>query len=414
MIAILKQIVDRWFLMEPALFNIFCRQHLVENPVMDCAIRCGKGRVEYNPGRISQIADNEEHVEEMLRLEMIRLFLKHPYERQPECSLPAALSLGSDMVIDQHYLLPHLNIPKSSEFQLPQRECFEWYVRQFNELLQQPSMPDEKREPGSDDFGKSDNDTDEQNDFMLAGNGKEPPSSHTGIEGFLLSDDELGELSAQSELWENDDLRREEINNLIRNTTDWGSLSGNLIEKIIASLEVKLDYRKVISSFHTSILSSKRRLTRMRPNRRNGFLQMGSIYDLASKLLVAVDVSGSIDNRTLQAFYSVIARFFKYGMESIDVVQFDVGMREVSTFKKKQPQIDVEGRGGTEFQSLFDYIKDKRWYDGLIIFTDGYASEPKVEFRMRTKVLWVCRSESDYKRHVDWMKKTGKVCWIEF
>ena len=141
---------------------------------------------------------------------------------------------------------------------------------------------------------------------------------------------------------------------------------------------------------------------------------MGSIYDLASKLLVAVDVSGSIDNRTLQAFYSVIARFFKYGMESIDVVQFDVGMREVSTFKKRQTQIDVEGRGGTEFQSLFDYIKDKRWYDGLIIFTDGYASEPIVDFRMRTKVLWVCRSESDYKRHVDWMKKTGKVCWIDF
>jgi predicted metal-dependent peptidase len=89
-------------------------------------------------------------------------------------------------------------------------------------------------------------------------------------------------------------------------------------------------------------------------------------------------------------------------------------MREVSTFRKRQTQIDVEGRGGTEFQSLFDYIKDKRWYDGLIIFTDGYASEPKVEFRMRTKVLWVCQSESDYKRHVDWMKKTGKVCWIEF
>lgn len=414
MIAIFKQIVDRWFLMDPALFNIFCRQQLVENPKMDCALRCGKGRVEYNPGRISHIADNEEHVEEMLRLEMIRLFLKHPYERQPECSLPAALSLGSDMVIDQHYLLQHLDIPKSSEFQLPERECFEWYVRQLNVLLQQPSMPDEKRELGSDYFGTSGNQTDGNDNDMSAENDKDSPSSHTGKEETSLSDDELRQLSAQSELWEDDDLRREEINSLIRNTTDWGSLSGGLIEEIIASLEVKLDYRKVISSFHTSILSSKRRLTRMRPNRRSGFLQMGSIYDLASKLLVAVDVSGSIDNRTLQAFYSVIARFFKYGMESIDVVQFDVGMREVSTFRKRQTQIDVEGRGGTEFQSLFDYIKDKRWYDGLIIFTDGYASEPIVEFRMRTKVLWVCRSESDYKRHVDWMKKTGKVCWIDF
>ncbi len=414
MIAIFKQIIDSWFLREPALFNIFCRQQLVENPGMDCSIRCGKGRVEYNSDRINQVAHNEKHVEEMLRLEMIRLFLRHPYERQPECSLPAALSLGSDMVIDQHYLLCHLNIPKSSEFQLPKGECFEWYVRQLNELLQQPSMPDEKSESESDDLSKSGNQTDGTDNDMSAENGKETPSSHTGIEGFLLSDDELGELSAQSELWENDDLRREEINNLIRDTKDWGSLSGGLIDKIIASLEVKLDYRKVLSSFHTSILSSKRRLTRMRPNRRSGFLQMGSVYDLASKLLVAVDVSGSIDHQTLQTFYSVIARFFKYGMESIDVVQFDVGLREVSTFKKRQTQIDVEGRGGTEFQSLFDYIKENRQYDGLIIFTDGYASEPIVDFRMRTKVLWVCRSERDYKRHVDWMRKTGKVCWIDF
>ena len=175
-----------------------------------------------------------------------------------------------------------------------------------------------------------------------------------------------------------------------------------------------MDYRKALSSFHTSILSSKRHLTRMRPNRRSGFAQMGSRYDLAARLLVAVDVSGSIDSKTLQAFYSVVARFFKYGVETIDVVQFDVGLREVVTFKKRPTKVEVCGRGGTSFQEVFDYLKDHRQYDGLLIFTDGYAPEPSADFALRTKVLWICRSEQEYSEHHEWMEKTGRACWIEF
>ena len=222
-------------------------------------------------------------------------------------------------------------------------------------------------------------------------------------------------LADNTELWQDDELRREEINEIIRTTTQWGTLPGKLVEQIIASLAVKMDYRKALSSFHTSILSSKRHLTRMRPNRRSGFAQMGSRYDLASRLLVAVDVSGSIDSHTLQAFYSVVARFFKYGVETIDVVQFDAALQgDVVTFKKRPTKVEVRGRGGTSFQEVFDYLKDHRQYDGLMIFTDGYAPEPRVDFAMRTKVLWICRSEAEYNQHHEWMSKTGRACWIEF
>ncbi|MCF0207625.1 MAG: hypothetical protein HUK15_09375 [Bacteroidales bacterium] len=177
-------------------------------------------------------------------------------------------------------------------------------------------------------------------------------------------------------------------------------------------LILHLDYRKILSSFHTSILSSKRHLTRMRPNRRNGFEQMGSIYELASKILVAVDVSGSITTKDLQRFYSVIARFFKYGIETIDTVQFDTKLFEVETLKKSRKEVTVTGRGGTNFQPIFDYLKQHKKYDGLIIFTDGYADIPVVDKNMRAKILWICRSEDEYNEHKEWMKKTGKVCWM--
>ena len=72
----------------------------------------------------------------------------------------------------------------------------------------------------------------------------------------------------------------------------------------------------------------------MRPNRRSGFDNMGSIRRFDTNLLIAVDVSGSISDEVLTHFYSVIGRIFKYGIEHVDVVQFDCSLSEVQSFEK--------------------------------------------------------------------------------
>lgn len=449
---ILTHIVEQWYLTEPALFQIFCIQQLEPNTKMCCPVRCGGGRVQYNPAMITGCRISNAELEEMLRIEMIRLLLKHPYERLPEGCLPEAASLGSNMVIDQHCNLKCVQYAKAANFQLPNNECYEWYVNKLDVLLYQPPLDnDSSSEPqsigsiSSNGSGEPSDGSNNSNSGGSAGSSSvgggslsnsEPKGGNDGSNWQKLSDKmncwlagnfQLGRemdktmqkmlrdwLTDNVELWQDDELRREEINEIIRSTTTWGTLPGTLVEQIIASLAVKMDYRKALSSFHTSILSSKRHLTRMRPNRRSGFAQMGSRYDLAARLLVAVDVSGSIESKTLQAFYSVVARFFKYGVETIDVVQFDVGLREVVTFKKRPTMVEVRGRGGTSFQEVFDYLKDHRQYDGLLIFTDGYAPEPSADFALRTKVLWICRSEQEYSEHHEWMEKTGRACWIEF
>ncbi len=449
---ILTHIIEQWFLTEPALFRIFCIQQLEPNTEMRCPVRCGGGRVQYNPAMITGCRISNAELEEMLRIEMIRLLLKHPYERLPEGCLPESASLGSNMVIDQHCNLKCVKYAKAANFQLPNNECYEWYVNKLDVLLCKPPLDnDSSSEPqsigsiSSNSSGEPSDGSNNSNSGGSAGSSSvgggslsnsEPKGGNGGSNWQKLSDKmncwlagnfQLGRemdktmekmmrdwLADNTELWQDDELRREEINEIIRTTTQWGTLPGTLVEQIIASLAVKMDYRKALSSFHTSILSSKRHLTRMRPNRRSGFAQMGSRYDLAARLLVAVDVSGSIESKTLQAFYSVVARFFKYGVETIDVVQFDVGLREVVTFKKRPTKVEVCGRGGTSFQEVFDYLKDHRQYDGLLIFTDGYAPEPRVDFALRTKVLWICRSEKEYNVHHGWMEKTGRACWIEF
>ena len=249
----------------------------------------------------------------------------------------------------------------------------------------------------------------------IEGGQRQRQSQSSGQEQGQNSNNPYQQWTDYAGLWEEDVLAQEETNELIRKleaSQSWGSIPGHFAEMVVATLKVRLNYKAILRSFHTSILCSRRRLTRMRPNRRSGFQQMGSRYELASNLLVCVDVSGSVSSHALSTFYSAITRFFKYGVETIDVLPFDAALKEFTTLKKAPKEVKIEGRGGTDFQILFDHIAKHPHYDGMIIFTDGYAPEPKVPQPMHTKVLWICDSEQNYERHRKWMRRSGKAAFI--
>lgn len=382
---ILKKIAEHWFLIEPAYFALYCLQQFEANDKMQCALRCGKGKIEYNPEWLKRKSTQE--VETLLKIEMIRIFLKHPYERQPEGVNKAALSLGSDVTIKSGYngknhpgadALEQLPLMKPEFFKLDEDMSFEWYVHKINELL--PEGED-------NEDGNSDSNSENDSDFIK-------------------------EAQAKAGLWEEDDMRAAEINDLIDKMGGWGTIPGDMVQQIIASSKARIDYRKIMEGFRGSILSSKTRLTRMRPNRRLGFEQMGSIRKFDTKLLVAVDVSGSISDKTLCNFYSVINKFFRYGIQEIDCCQFDYELGEVKPLHKASRTIQIFGRGGTSFQPIFDYLKEHNVYDGLIILTDGYAGHPQMDDSIKAKILWVCEDEKSYNQHKDWMQLYGRVCWM--
>ena len=150
----------------------------------------------------------------------------------------------------------------------------------------------------------------------------------------------------------------------------------------------------------------------MKPNRRTGFDKMGSIRRFDTKLLVAVDVSGSISSESLQYFYGVINSAFKYGFESIDVVQFDCGVRVVQNLKKVVKDVGIVGRGGTSFQEPIDFAHENG-YDGLIMLTDGYAPAPDIPEGFKAGILWVCENEDCLNHHKHWMEKSGRTCVMQ-
>ena len=370
-----SHILEQWFIMEPPLFQVLCIHELVANDQMACPIRSGRKKLEYNPLIVNEMSDAA--LEEALRAEAVRLLLKHPYERRPEGCSQKSMGLASNLVVGDNYSHPRFRIETPQDMGLKRGMSYEWYAREI-----------EKQEENGGGSSEDDGDNPEPNQ---------------------ASGDKHKDLA---ELWEEDELTVQLINGVIASTKSWGSISGNFAELLTNSLKAKINWRNVFAGFRASIISSKRKLTRMRPNRRTGFDNMGSVRQFDTKLLVAVDVSGSISTESLKYFYGVINSAFRYGFDSIDVVQFDCGISSVMNLKKVVREMGVFGRGGTSFQEPIDFAH-KNGYDGLVMLTDGYAPEPIIPDGFKTGLLWVCENQSCLDHHKKWMEKSGRTCVMQ-
>lgn len=366
-------ILERWFVSEPPLFQVLCIHELVQNTQMSCPLRSGRKKLEYHPDIVREMSDAA--LEEALRAEAVRLLLKHPYERRPEGCSQKSMGLASNLVIGDNYKHPRLRIETPQDMGLETGRNYEWYAR----------MVEQQESSGRDGEDESED-----------GLGEMLPDKHRDL----------------AELWDEDELAVQMINGIINTTKSWGSLEGNFAELLQASVKAKINWRNIFAGFRASIISSKRKLTRMRPNRRTGFANMGSVRRFDTKLLVAVDVSGSISTKSLEYFYGVINSAFRYGFESIDVIQFDCGVRAVHSLKKVIRDVAIIGRGGTSFQEPVDYAHENG-YDGLVVLTDGYAPEPIIPQGFKTGILWVCENESCLNHHKSWMEKSGRTCVMQ-
>lgn len=373
----IHKIVEDWFLMEPALFVIWCTHKLVKNEKLAVPMRSGRQMIEFNPEMMKDW--NESEIAERLRFEVLRILLGHPYMRQPFKARKGILGLASDITLKSLYK-DTSTLPVPSDLIYEKGKCFEEYYALVKKYVEQKERetysPPYEIDGGllDDGGGGLDDDADMGGDTSEIENMMRP-------------------YTEGAELWEEDQLMQESIRGKIeqvKRMNQWGSLPGKVVDEILASTIVRIDYRQILSMFRASVLSSSRKLTRMLPSRRYGFEYMGSKRDFTTELLVAIDVSGSVTNEGISQALSIINRFFKYGVENIDVIQFDYGLQgEKMTMKKAlKDKFKVQGRGGTDFQAPIDlFLKDG--YDGLIMITDGFAAVPEVPKVFRGNILWL-------------------------
>ncbi len=375
----IAHIIDQWFLYEPLLFNVYCTHRLVENKEMKIPFRTGRRRIEYNPDFLEEYS--EEDMELALKTEVTRILLKHPYQRVPENPNGAALKIASDITINNGHCFYNNKIHDAWYYKFSQNLSFEEYYKELYFIC--PNFGD------GQDYIKP-----------------------------AMGENEVWEYEAAaeaSELWSEDEEIADSINQQIekaQRTNQWGSISGCLQESVIASLKIPMDYRRILSQFRASIISQRRKLTRMKPNRRYGFDYMGSRIEPKTHLLVGVDVSGSISSDDLQNFFSIINRFFCYGVKMIHVVAFDAQIKQEFDLKKAKTQISIIGRGGTDFQCVVDYYEEHPEYQGMILFTDGYAPSPQI--KKVKKIMWILTGKMEYDSAIQWIKDLpdNKATWI--
>jgi len=178
----------------------------------------------------------------------------------------------------------------------------------------------------------------------------------------------------------------------------WGNISGTAVQKLQDLLRpAKIPWRQVLRKTLSPLVydyGPHFESTWSKRNRRS--LPLPGLRRLSNKLIVAIDTSGSIGSDELGQFFAEIERICK-DMSQLVVLQWDTKIASVEHKYRKGDwkHIEVKGRGGTDVQCVFDWLKENEYHKyPLVNFTDGWF-----DYGFNThgiKTIW-CVTQSDSK-----------------
>ena len=173
-----------------------------------------------------------------------------------------------------------------------------------------------------------------------------------------------------------------------------GKLPSNIALMIKDIVTPKVDWRSVLWPFLTSLVQTD--YTWRKPNR--AYISEDEYLpsmrnEAAGKFAIAIDTSGSLTDEQLKQFLSEIAAVHKeLEPEEIVIVQCDAAVQKVTVVDREEDvaatQVDIVGRGGTEFTPVFGYISEEHQdIEALVYLTDlecdDFGDTPQYP------VLWV-------------------------
>ena len=121
-----------------------------------------------------------------------------------------------------------------------------------------------------------------------------------------------------------------------------------------------------------------------------------------TKILVAIDTSGSVSNQELLDFFSEINHIYKAGA-IVDILECDTRITANYQYSGKF-EGKVHGRGGTDFNPPIEYYNNNRKeYTSFVYFTDGYAP---IDLRPLKDMIWIITSTGKRQDY------PGKVIYI--
>ena len=252
----------------------------------------------------------------------------------------------------------------------------------------------------------SQNDSDEQNGNKGGGNSENSSSEAASSGNGENADGNItaGQSSiSETPVWDAQAVQR--MRRIVIQTAQvMERMQGHLpahIQGIIEKLrKPELPWRDLLRQFVTSCYGGSRRW--LPPERRyvgRGIYLPSFRNDKLSNVVVAMDISGSMEWNLSQIFGELVSLLKSFGSYSLDILQCDTEITNVLHFDDNHPFVDynipiVRKTGGNCFMPVFNYIKKQKLNPMLLIYmTDGYLStddtDPPPKRRPPYPVLWV-------------------------
>ncbi len=187
-----------------------------------------------------------------------------------------------------------------------------------------------------------------------------------------------------------------------------GPLPGEMlqrIEKIRQRPKPVTDWKRYFrrylgNEFTDLIRKSKKRESKRFPD------AAGNRHQRKSYILVAIDTSGSVCMPEYKEFFGQIKTLSETA--SFHVVECDSVIQHEYEFTGLIPET-VHGHGGTDFQPVITlFNNNRRKYDALVYFTDGYSDIPNDTPK---ETLWVISSDG-YQDRQRYKKNGASVVFI--
>ena len=173
-------------------------------------------------------------------------------------------------------------------------------------------------------------------------------------------------------------------------TGQWGSVSSELRKDIRALVSKQVDWRKVLKNWVGMTRRANRSNSWQRLNKRMPGMVKGPRRGYTCSIASYIDQSGSVGDKEQELLFGELNSLAS--RREIDLLPFDTEVDESGkvTIKRGRKIAPFRTRcGGTDFSAPMKHFKKNRAkYDGIIILTDGEASDPGPPLR-GTKRLWV-------------------------
>ena len=322
----------------------------------------------------------KQHVRGVLKHECLHLIFGHTTERRQEPHL--IWNYGTDLAINsiipenelpRECLYPGRHLPKLTKEQ--EATMSESALKSYAELsIQISNFPPEKT-----------------SEFYFNALMKEGHLSNLDKEMDLSSGNGLGKHIIDShDKWdelsqEEKDFANEKIKEILKdgvkeaNKKGWGSVSASTRIELNKLISNEINWKSILKRFCGFTRKDERTNTLRRLNRKYPGIHPGVKKDNKPLIAIYVDESGSMSDTELEKLYAELQTLSS--RTDFYLYKFDSRVDEKSELlwkKGKKLKVTRNLSGGTCFNAVTKHaLKNKKKFDGYIIFTDGCAAKPK-------------------------------------